>query len=453
MPRADFGDAELATLEAFEHALEGGLLTAARRGDFHSWTSLLATAHPVHACREGAQALAQSFDTSWPSGEDAPAALANFAPCGRDRPRPRWGDCAGSSPDTRGYTCGLWTLFHGLAERVPSTDGAPLWYEGVRAFSRSFFTCSDCSAHFLERTAEADVASLAAGGGSKEASLWAWRVHNEVNERLAAEEAAHPGPGVDPAFPKEVWPSHELCASCGCPDEAHCLHMWKDHGPGGGLWHEDEVSLFLTSYYGPEPGEAAGKPWDAFGLQGGVPAHHQAPHHQVRHAAEALGELSHSLTAAEEDERALAAALRSRERGLEERRSQALPKFSGQGLPGEGRATGRDLDKHDITSGGVVLERAPGGLPVWFFVLLCALLPVTVYALLASCGVVGGGAGRGGSRHGSSALLACSAATNTLKPARYSPSWQLQRLLGGKKKTGLGASLAMSIGGQSLKTV
>jgi hypothetical protein len=106
--RMDFGDAELATVLAFEFAVTGGLLTQPRRADFASWLSLLAVAHPVPACKAGAAALADALPEAWPEGGDAPARLGRFRPCGVDRRRPAWGACAGSSADTRGYSCGVW---------------------------------------------------------------------------------------------------------------------------------------------------------------------------------------------------------------------------------------------------------------------------------------------------------------------------------------------------------
>lgn len=412
------------------------------------------------ACRAGAQAIVDALPSSWPSGGDAGQALLHAQPCGAGRPRPAWGACEGSSPELRGYTCGLWTLLHALAERVEPETGGAAWYFGARAFARSFFSCSDCSAHFLERTGEEDVASLGSGGpasSARQAALWAWRVHNEVNERLAVEEAAG-GPGVDAAFPKETWPSHELCAACGCVDPAHCAHTWPHHGPGGGLWDEDEVASFLTRFYGPQPGEAVAE---------------RPGSHEVRSAAEGLGEMAHELAAEEAEARAREAHARTHEahaarrsaaeedaaaheedvaraRAAEAARggartgargadTQRAPAFSGRAAPGTGRA----MDAHDIHKARTL--SAPGGMPVWLFVALCAVTPVALYAALAGCGLVGG-------RKAAAQLLASAASNAAVKPSRFSPSWQIARMLGGKKKTGIGASLA-ALNGQSLKTV
>ena len=80
----------------------------------------------------------------------------------------RQGGCRGSWPNTRGYTCGLWTLFHGIVAHSPVAD--PDSSEGpasaaavqkaahppplrallaVRGFVEHFFGCNDCRAHFM----------------------------------------------------------------------------------------------------------------------------------------------------------------------------------------------------------------------------------------------------------------------------------------------------------------
>lgn len=43
-----------------------------------------------------------------------------------------WGSCQGSSPGTRGYTCGLWLLFHTLAAHVTGDTGGALWMAAVK---------------------------------------------------------------------------------------------------------------------------------------------------------------------------------------------------------------------------------------------------------------------------------------------------------------------------------
>jgi hypothetical protein len=48
------------------------------------------------------------------------------------RPLQPWGSCRGSSPATRGYTCGLWLLFHTLAAHVTGDTGGALWMAAIK---------------------------------------------------------------------------------------------------------------------------------------------------------------------------------------------------------------------------------------------------------------------------------------------------------------------------------
>jgi hypothetical protein len=330
--RLDLGDAELATVLSFEYAVTGGLLTASKRGDFATWTHLLAAAHPVAACRAGASALAAALPEAWPAGQDAPAKLSRFRPCGVGRPRPAWGTCAGSAPGLRGYSCGLWTLLHALAARAEPAHGGGDWLGGARAFIGSFFTCTDCSRHFMDRTAAADVAALSAGRGApaRQAALWAWRVHNEVNARLAGEEASNGG--GDPAAPKRPWPPQALCADCACAAPAGCERTWPG-APGGGLWDEAAVERFLASYYGPTDGEGD-ESADPFGLSAGP-------------NAGAGG------------------------RAKTQRKSNAQA--------ASGKRSGRALDAQDEETTTLVMHAAPGGLRPLTFIALCAAAPVGAY--------------------------------------------------------------------------
>jgi hypothetical protein len=458
----DVSDVELATLLAFEYAADGGLLTAARRSDFLLWTHLLAAAHPLPSCQAGARSLYAHFDAHWPQGHDAPAALHHFAPCG-DRPRPAaWGACAGSVEGARGYSCGLWTLLHALAEGVDEQVGGSLWHGGAKAYVGSFFACDDCRAHFVERLSHGDVAALAEPKGSTRrlAALWAWRIHNEVNARLAGEEGAAP---ADPQHPKQSWPSDALCPSCACQTASHCEHFLPE-GPGGGLWDEDHVSGFLTSFYGPQHGTEAA--WDPFGLGEAVPSVETAAVLEARIRTVETAQQAHLHNEhLHERQRGIASGLHEtvghvlRGRQLVD---PPLPRFSGAGAPG--MKGGRAMDAHDSQQPLSAAHHALGGVPTPLFVLLCALAPVAAYAALqACCGARA--ASTGLVRRGSSGGLLSGAAVGERrvsqgaaagsggpKPGRYSPSWHISRLMGGKKKTGLGASLA-ALNGQSLKTV
>ena len=226
----------------------------------------------------------------------------------------------------------------------------------LRSFVQgSFFTCDDCRKHFMDRTApSSDIHSAltsSRGGSAKNAQLWAWRVHNEVNARLALEEGsvhvnngssvtATPG-GGDAAFPKRPWPGQDLCANCACSASRGCAHTWPG-APGGSLWDEDAILSFLDRYYGTQQStvQADGE-WDPFGL--------------AKVAAE--GE---------------AAVARSTRKGR-----RASRRRSG------GKQSGRALDQHE-PDGALTLKTAPGGWSPSTFILGCALTPVALYALFVT---------------------------------------------------------------------
>ena len=151
-------------------------------------------------------------------------------------PPPDWHACAPTPPTTgRGYTCGLWTLFHALAAGVGDGDTAGrVWLDATAGWVAHFFACADCASHFGEMVASPAAKAVASG---RDGRLWGWRAHNEVNARLAAEDAAT----ADPAHPKTQWPPRSLCPACAAPAP----------GVGGApQWNDSAVDSFLISYYG-----------------------------------------------------------------------------------------------------------------------------------------------------------------------------------------------------------
>lgn len=149
-----------------------------------------------------------------------------------------WSWCRGQNPGTRGYTCGLWLLFHSLlatAAQLPGTDTVasrrlsemqkqPL--DVVRTTVQHFFGCQECSDNFLAvEISEADLAS----GVAQE--LWLWRAHNEATDRIAREERQHSAS----APPREQWPTRSACPGC---------------YSASGNWDMDEVARFLLQFYG-----------------------------------------------------------------------------------------------------------------------------------------------------------------------------------------------------------
>lgn len=112
-----------------------------------------------------------------------------------------------------------------------------------------------------------DAAEAAAVKTRRDAVLWVWKAHNEVNSRLAFIEKkyGHSSTG-DAAFPKVQWPTKSACPQCRLPT----LEKKSDErgGSDGGRrtgealgpdheevkWNEEEVYRFLMKWYGGEPG-------------------------------------------------------------------------------------------------------------------------------------------------------------------------------------------------------
>jgi hypothetical protein len=85
----------------------------------------------VYGCRcaKKSAELVNLFPVVWPEGAVGPARdLRALNPCPVElhgasaealaAPKePRWSACEGSVPDARGFTCGLWMMFHATAAR------------------------------------------------------------------------------------------------------------------------------------------------------------------------------------------------------------------------------------------------------------------------------------------------------------------------------------------------
>ena len=268
-PHADLEDIEHATVLAYEQMTSAALLRPTGRDPFVSFVRLMADAHPVAACKDGANALAERIDKTWPERskpdkdafEKIRTRLSAHKVCGEGHVGPlAWRQCEGSVEGKRGYTCGLWLLFHSLAARsvVSSSQkndyAGATWLATVSRWVEHFFPCESCRNHFIEMVNEKDgVGSVAT---KTDGVLWSWRAHNKVNARLAEQERRGEAVGSgDPKFPKTQWPTPALCPSCR-----------KDDGE----WDEDATAKFLVTYFhglgAPRP---RGGPGAAAGSDGG----------------------------------------------------------------------------------------------------------------------------------------------------------------------------------------
>ena len=80
----------------------------------------------------------------------------------------------------RGYTCGLWRLFHTLtlvAVKANGTEGA---MDAINGYVENFFGCQECSEHFRAMVKRDDILTQESTTAQ---ALWLWKAHNEVNLR------------------------------------------------------------------------------------------------------------------------------------------------------------------------------------------------------------------------------------------------------------------------------
>lgn len=139
----------------------------------------------------------------------------------------RWVGCQGSAPSLRGFTCGLWILFHYLTVQASHASDVNDPLEVLRAvhgFVKNFFGCSECSQHFQTMAIKNNIWGVPT---KDQAVLWLWTAHNEVNKRLAGDTTE------DPVFPKVQFPTEATCPEC--------YSINSDNG-----WNQTEVLNFLN---------------------------------------------------------------------------------------------------------------------------------------------------------------------------------------------------------------
>ena len=171
-----------------------------------------------------------------------------------------WSACRGSTPNYRGYTCGLWMLFHTVLSNSPHAQ-APKALRALHDYILHFFMCLECRVHFSQFRFQEFYDDTAEGENQeqqqkptnhhirkkktdKDAVMWLFHVHNAVNRRLALtpEQIENISAGkkssststssTDPLVPKVQFPPQDLCIG-GCSSTAP----------------EDILFLFLKNHY------------------------------------------------------------------------------------------------------------------------------------------------------------------------------------------------------------
>ncbi|CAD5227656.1 unnamed protein product [Bursaphelenchus okinawaensis] len=154
--------------------------------------------------------------------------------------------CRGSKPFLRGYTCGLWTLFHTITvEAYKQNKHDPNFKPGydvlepIHQFIYNYLSCVECAKNF-DKMARGENGVLDQKN-PEDVVLWLWNAHNRANKRLSGDASE------DPMFKKQQFPNNALCLACHKPD---------------GSFDQAEVLKFMVQYFSdikvdgvrPEPG-------------------------------------------------------------------------------------------------------------------------------------------------------------------------------------------------------
>ncbi|CAG7733616.1 unnamed protein product [Allacma fusca] len=116
-----------------------------------------------------------------------------------------WDECRGTVAGRRGYTCGLWRLFHALTIVGVQKNSKLKVLNAIHGYVKEFFGCRECKEHFTGMVTRDKILSV---DSIMTQALWLWKIHNEVNLRLIG------APSEDPGFPKQRYPNKEQCSEC-----------------------------------------------------------------------------------------------------------------------------------------------------------------------------------------------------------------------------------------------
>jgi len=232
----DLSDVQGSTIMSWQYLSSSHVLLQGleARQALLDWVGLLSIAHPTPQCKQGASNVRDELNELWPPEADGPTGDLNEVDIcpGLTFRDGDWGACKGSTPEMRGYTCGLWQLLHSLSVNLPESEGniGAVWLAAVRGFIQHYFVCSECAQHFVDYATSEEAIEVTS---KKDAVMWVWKTHNIVNKRLAGEEEGENKKREDARHLKVQWPTVEVCP--------HCVV--------GGDWDEEAVYSFMLETY------------------------------------------------------------------------------------------------------------------------------------------------------------------------------------------------------------
>ncbi|KAG6493633.1 hypothetical protein ZIOFF_048626 [Zingiber officinale] len=245
-------DVEEATALAIEIVIENKMIKSSTQAPIIKFLQLLVAHHPSKRCRRGIADLLISFDDMWPSGSLSEEThmlqehdiLKSYPICGKEVPRRYWLEDSLSNLCTFGrYFVEGVKIIQEASVVAYGFYSTPFLFELQMAkanwFLLQYVTSSKTSLFVMIAVGIfpkwLHVCSVSAPfNTTRDLSIWLWKAHNEVNERLV----------IDPRFPKIIWPPNQLCPSC------YTSSSVKNSSNKQIIWNEDEVYKFLVHYYG-----------------------------------------------------------------------------------------------------------------------------------------------------------------------------------------------------------
>lgn len=258
---AAYVDAALSLIHALKtevYTSDNGFLDAKRRETFSDWIDLLYwTLPPTWILHTLINDLRNNIDSVITSEENLMYIVDKHVEVVTGG-RTLWSHQCSKGNEGRGYSCGLWSLFHivsvGVIERHRAVLGArdqistTFVAQTMRNYIEHFFGCEECQQYFLKMYDNCGFDhcrrlkqpnKLPPPESWNQFAIWLWEVHNDVNLKVHEAEATSKGRIFSKKEKeKSAWPSREICSDCknrrGRWDiDAVLNQLKKQYWPGG----------------------------------------------------------------------------------------------------------------------------------------------------------------------------------------------------------------------------